>query len=138
MATDNNKDVVQRFVKEVLAGGQLDRIDELVAPGYVNRAFGVGLEAFKGMLAGLSAALPDRRFDIEDLVADGDAVVIRFTSELRDGNGKTISLRGLTFYRRCTSRRDSVAAALRATLPAAGVMTSRRGLFKSYASSAAQ
>jgi predicted SnoaL-like aldol condensation-catalyzing enzyme len=99
MATNNNKDVVQRFVKEVLAGGQLDRIDELVAPGYVNRAFGVGLEAFKGMLAGLSAALPDRRFDIEDLVADGDAVVIRFTSEMRDANGKTISLRGLTFYR---------------------------------------
>ena len=99
MATNNNKDVVQRFVKEVLAGGQLDRIDELVAPGYVNRAFGAGLEAFKGMLAGLSAALPDRRFDIEDLVADGDAVVIRFTSEMRDGNGKTISLRGLTFYR---------------------------------------
>ena len=99
MAMDNNKDVVQRFVKEVLAGGQLDRIDELAAPGYVNRAFGAGLEAFKGMLAGLSAALPDRRFDIEDLVADGDAVVIRFTSELRDGNGKTISLRGLTFYR---------------------------------------
>jgi len=99
MATHNNKDVVQRFVKEVLAGGQLDRIDELLAPGYVNRAFGVGLEAFKGMLAGLSATLPDRRFDIEDLVADGDAVVIRFTSEMRDGNGKTISLRGLTFYR---------------------------------------
>jgi len=98
MATDN-KDVVRRFVKEVLAGGQLDRIDELVAPGYVNRAFGVGLEAFKGMLAGLSAALPDRRFDIEDLVAEGDAVVARFNGEMRDGNGKTISVRGLTFYR---------------------------------------
>jgi predicted SnoaL-like aldol condensation-catalyzing enzyme len=99
MASGNNKDVVRRFIEEVLAGGKLDQIDELVAPGYVNRAFGVGLEAFKGMLAGLSAALPDRRFDIEDLVADGDAVVIRFTSEMRDGNGRTISLRGLTFYR---------------------------------------
>jgi predicted ester cyclase len=99
MATDNNKDVVRRFVREVLAGGQLDRIDELVAPGYVNRAFGVGLEAFKGMLAGLSAVLPDRRFDIEDLVAEGDAVVARYTGEMRDGSGKTISVRGLTFYR---------------------------------------
>jgi predicted ester cyclase len=99
MTTDNNKDVVRRFVKEVLAGGQLDRIEELVAPDYVNRAFGVGLEAFKGMLAGLSAALPDRRFDIEDLVAEGDAVVARYTGEMRDGNGKTVSLRGLTFYR---------------------------------------
>ena len=99
MATDNNKDVVRRFVEEVLAGGQLDRIDELVAPGYVNRAFGTGLEAFKGMLAGLSAALPDRRFEGEDLVAEGDAVVARFTSEMRDGSGKTISFRGMTFYR---------------------------------------
>ena len=99
MATDNYKDVVRRFVEEVLAGGQLDRIDELVAPGYVNRAFGTGLEAFKGMLAGLSAALPDRRFDVEDLVAEGDAVVARFTSEIRDGSGKTISFRGMTFYR---------------------------------------
>ena len=99
MAADNNKDVVRRFIEEVLAGGKLDQIDELLAPGYVNRAFGVGLEAFKGMLAGLSAALPDRRFDIEDLVAEGDAVVARYTSEMRDGTGKTTSVRGLTFYR---------------------------------------
>jgi ketosteroid isomerase-like protein len=85
-------------MEEVLAGGKLDQIDELLAPGYVNRAFGAGLEEFKGMLAGLSAALPDRRFDIEDLVAEGDAVVARFTAETR-GSGKTISYRGLTFYR---------------------------------------
>ncbi len=99
MAADNNKDVVRRFIEEVLTGGKLDQIDELVAPGYVNRAFGVGLAAFKEMLAGLSAALPDRRFDIEDLVADADAVVARYTAEMRDGSGKTTSVRGLTFYR---------------------------------------
>ncbi len=99
MAADNNKDVVRRFIEEVLAGGKLDQIDELVAPGYVNRAFGVGLEAFKGMLAGLSAALPDRWFNIEDLVAEGDAAVARYTAEMRDESGKTISFRGLTFYR---------------------------------------
>ncbi len=99
MAADNNKDVVRRFIEEVLASGKLDQIDELVAPGYVNRALGVGLEAFKQMLAGMSAALPDRRFDIEDLVAEGDAVVARITGEMRDESGKTISFRGLTFYR---------------------------------------
>jgi predicted ester cyclase len=99
MAADNNKDLVRRFIEEVLAGGKFDQIDELLAPGYVNRAFGVGLEAFKQMLAGLSAALPDRRFDIEDLVAEGDAVVARYTADMRDGSGKTASFRGLTFYR---------------------------------------
>ena len=41
MATDQNKEVVRRFINEVLIGGHLDRIDEVLAPGYVNRAFGV-------------------------------------------------------------------------------------------------
>ena len=104
MATDHNKDVVRRFIEEVLVGGQLERLDELAAPSYVNRAFDVDLEAFKGMLAGLTAALPERRFDIEELVAEGDAVVARFTSELRDASGKVISLRGLTYYRLAEGR----------------------------------
>jgi predicted ester cyclase len=99
MATDLNKDVVRRFITEILSGGQLDRVDEFLAPSYVNRAFGVDLPAFKGMLPGLVAALPERRFDIEELIAEGDAVVARYTSEMRDRSGKTISVRGLTYYR---------------------------------------
>ena len=99
MAADQNKDVVRRFIKEVLSGGQLDRVDELLAPSYVNRAFGADLPAFKEMLAGLAAALPERRFDVEELIAEADAVVARFTLEMRDPGGKTISVRGLTYYR---------------------------------------
>jgi predicted SnoaL-like aldol condensation-catalyzing enzyme len=99
MAATENKDVVRRFITEVLMGGQFDRVDELLAPSYVNRAFGADLPAFKAMLAGLAAALPERRFDIEELIADGNAVVARYTSELRAAGGKSISMRGLTYYR---------------------------------------
>jgi ketosteroid isomerase-like protein len=99
MATDQNKEVVRRFINEVLSGGNLDRLDEVLAPNYVNRAFGVDLPAFKGMLPGLVAALPERRFDIEELIAEGDAVVARYTGEMRDRTGKPISVRGLTYYR---------------------------------------
>ena len=99
MATDQNKEVVRRFINEVLSAGHLDRIDQVLAPSYVNRAFGVDLPAFKGMLPGLVAALPERRFDIEELIAEGDAVVARYTNEMRDATGKTISVRGLTYYR---------------------------------------
>ena len=70
MAIDQNKDVVRRFINEVLSGGQLDRLDELLAPGYVNRAFGVDLPAFKEMLGALAGALPERRFDVEELIAE--------------------------------------------------------------------
>jgi steroid delta-isomerase-like uncharacterized protein len=99
MGTDQNKDVVRRFITEVLSGGQLDRIDELLAPSYVNRAFNIDLATFKEMLAGLVAAIPDRRFDVEELIAEGDAVVSRFTFEMRDAGGRTTSVRGLTYYR---------------------------------------
>jgi ketosteroid isomerase-like protein len=99
VSTDENKAVVRRFITEVLVGGKVDLVDELLAPDYVNRAMGTDLTAFKAMLTGLAAALPDRRFDIEDLVADGDAVVARFTSEMTDSTGKAISVRGLTYYR---------------------------------------
>jgi predicted SnoaL-like aldol condensation-catalyzing enzyme len=99
MATDQNKEVVRRFINEVLSGGHLDRIDQVLSPSYVNRAFGVDLAAFKGLVAGLTAALPERRFDIEELIAEGDAVVARYTGEMRDRTGKTVSVRGLTYYR---------------------------------------
>jgi predicted SnoaL-like aldol condensation-catalyzing enzyme len=99
MAATENKDVVRRFITEVLSGGHLERIDDLLAPGYVNRAFGVDLAAFKGMLPGLMSALPERHVDIEELIAEGDSVVARYTMEMRDASGKALSVRGLTYYR---------------------------------------
>ena len=98
MSTEQNKAVVRRFMLEILADGQLGAIDEVLGPSYVNRAIGAGLEAFKGFLSEV-AALPVRRFTIENLMAEGDAVVARFTMELRNAAGETVSARGLTYYR---------------------------------------
>lgn len=98
MSTDENKAVVRRFMTEVLAGGNVDLVDELLAPNYQNRAMGTDLTAFKAMLTSLAAALPERRFDVEDLVAEGNAVVARYTSEMTDSTGKAISVRGMTYY----------------------------------------
>jgi predicted ester cyclase len=72
--------------------------DDLLAPNYMNRATKTDLPAFKEMLTGLKAAIPDRRFDIEELVAEGDAVVARFSYEMADTTGQKISARGLTYY----------------------------------------
>jgi predicted ester cyclase len=104
MPADQNKTVVRRFITEVLSRGEVDRVDELLAPSYVNRAFGAELPAFKKMLAGLVVALPERRFDVEELIAEANAVVARFTLEMRDPDGKTISIRGLSYYRLADGR----------------------------------
>ena len=99
MSAEMNKEVVRRFIREVLSGGRVESVDELLAPGYVNRAFGADLPAFKQMLAGLTAALPDRKFDVEELIAEEDAVVARFTLEVRGPDDRPVAFRGLTYYR---------------------------------------
>jgi ketosteroid isomerase-like protein len=98
MSTDQNKAIVRRFITQVLVGGKVDVADEVLAPNYVNRAMDTDRADFKAFIAN-SPVFSERRFDIEDLVAEGDAVVARFSFEITDPTGKKISARGLTYYR---------------------------------------
>jgi steroid delta-isomerase-like uncharacterized protein len=80
-----NKAVVRRFFAEVVNAGNTDRADEFVAADYVEHqqlpgAEGrQGIEIAKAFLSMMRGAFPDYRFDIEDLVAEGDKVVARLT-----------------------------------------------------------
>ena len=99
MSTEQNKAVVRRFITETLVGGDVDVIDDLLAPNYVNRAMGgVDRASFKAMLSAIGAALPERPMEIEDLVAEGDAVVARFSFGYTLASGEKISGRGMTYY----------------------------------------
>jgi ketosteroid isomerase-like protein len=98
-STDQNKAVVRRFMTEILQGGDFAAIDEVLAPNYVNTAMGgTDLAGFKAMLPAMGAVISSMSFNITDLVAEGDAVVARFTSEMTFANGKKIESRGLTYY----------------------------------------
>jgi predicted SnoaL-like aldol condensation-catalyzing enzyme len=98
MSTEQNKAVVRRFMTEILAGGNLDLVDELLAPNYVNRMSGTDRAATKVLFATLRSALPGLRMQIDNLVAEGDAVVARFTMETATAENKALA-RGLTYYR---------------------------------------
>ena len=94
---EENKQVVRRFLREISSGGDLDRIDDLVAPNYVNHALGdVDLAGFKAMLSGMQAA---SEVKTEDLIAEDDAVVSRSTMKITLASGKTVSVRAITYYR---------------------------------------
>ena len=98
MSTEENEAVVRRFITEVLEGGDLDTIDDVLAPDHVNTAMGVTDPAgFKAMWAAMGAVIPSMRLDIVDLVAEGDAVVARVTTEIIVVNGKRIDGRGLAY-----------------------------------------
>ena len=83
MSTDENKRLVKRFVDEVFGQGQLDSIDELVAPHFVSHTFGFtddGRAKLRAASERIHASLTDVDFGIEDLVAEDDRVAVRLTS----------------------------------------------------------
>jgi predicted ester cyclase len=86
MSSENNKALVQRFFEEVFNEKQLDRADEFVAPDYLDHAAvpgqGPGLEGAKQQRwAMYFAAIPDLHATIDDMVTEGDKVVVRYIVE---------------------------------------------------------
>lgn len=78
--SEENKAIVRRWV-EAFNEGNLDAVDELVTDSYVrhdpNSPEVRGPEEEKQLIAMYRSAFPDLHFTIEDMVAEGDKVVIR-------------------------------------------------------------
>jgi steroid delta-isomerase-like uncharacterized protein len=84
MSTEQNKSIVRRWVEDGWNKGNLAVVDQVYAPGYVQHEAApvpvTSSEALKHYVAGYRGAFPDLHFTIDDLVAEGDKVVWRFTS----------------------------------------------------------
>lgn len=74
-----NQNLVRRIYEEAFNGGRLDILDELVADAYEAPDGGRGAAAVRTNIADIRAGFPDIRFTIEDLIAEGDRVVVRWS-----------------------------------------------------------
>jgi predicted ester cyclase len=81
-STEENKAIVHRFLVEHMVKGNLDVIDELAAPDFVDRSLipgqGPTREDFKRSVAELLEAYPITNFTIEEQVAESDTVVTKY------------------------------------------------------------
>jgi predicted ester cyclase len=82
MSVQENKVKIQRFFKEVMNEGSLHLIDEIYAPDFINhrphRGFQAGVEGLKLRITLLRKSFSNLRYDLEDLIAEGDKVVSRW------------------------------------------------------------
>ena len=99
MSTEQNKAIVRRFITEVLIGGNVELVDELLAAGLRESRDGWHGPRRLQSVADRRLGRSRRQMEIEDLVAEGDAVVARFNYAITLPNGESIRARGLTFYR---------------------------------------
>ncbi|MDQ5827705.1 MAG: ester cyclase [Chloroflexota bacterium] len=83
MSAEKNKALVRRFVDEVQSAGNIDAIDEICSPEFVNHSAPPGVpsncEGVKQLTAMFRQAFPDSYFTVEDMIAEGDKVATRKT-----------------------------------------------------------
>jgi steroid delta-isomerase-like uncharacterized protein len=80
---EQNKEVVRRFLDEVINGRRFDLLPELFAEDFVwhGGSFGEtrGLEEFGAVVKPFYDAFPDLRMTVDDVFGEDDRVVARFT-----------------------------------------------------------
>lgn len=80
MALEENKAIVRRTWEELFNQGNLETADELISATFNNHAAPgspPGPASFKQLVLFYRNAFPDVRFTIEDILAEGDKVVMR-------------------------------------------------------------
>ncbi len=78
-----NKAVVECLVRDIVNGGQVDLLDEVLAGDFVAHGVGPGPSGPDGMRRLIDTwrtAFPDWQDQIEEIVAEGDLVVIKISA----------------------------------------------------------
>jgi len=105
-----NKALLRRFYKEVYADWNMAFSDEVVSPRFTSHdwpASATGSKAFRDYYAALRSAVPDARYEVDDLIAEEDRVVVRWRllgthkGDFRGiaPTGRPIVLKGIAIYR---------------------------------------
>jgi steroid delta-isomerase-like uncharacterized protein len=84
-AEKDNKAIIRQFW-DVWEQGNIDLLDDLLAPEYVNHTLATpdlpsGPEGVKEVVSMFRSGVPDLRVVIEDMIAEGDKVATRYTLE---------------------------------------------------------
>lgn len=87
MSTEENKRLVRRFWDEVFGQGRYDVLDEICAPDYHNHSrsrTAPGMpdnrEGLRQIVMAYRKGIPDVHFTIDDIIAEGDRVICRWTA----------------------------------------------------------
>jgi predicted ester cyclase len=107
MATTPDE-IVIRYYCDLLAHGERDAADEILAPDYVDRGPGAdGRNGFLDRLETIQAAFRNRMVIVEDVMVSGDEVLVRWCAGLRhtgeflgfEPTGEQIDVSGTDVFR---------------------------------------
>ena len=85
MSTEDNKTLMRHFFEEVYTKKKLAALEEFITPNHIDHSAAaaslpVGPEGSRQAIGMMLTAFPDLHVTVEDMIAEGDKVVTRFTS----------------------------------------------------------
>lgn len=79
--SEANKALIRRFLERCLNQGDIDAVGEFVSPEFVDHLFPDhrGIDGVKQGFRDFRTAFPDIHYAFDDIIAEGDRVVVRYT-----------------------------------------------------------
>lgn len=111
MPTEESRELARRFTEECWDRSDVGALDALLAPDFTDRdpapGQGPGREGYKQMAAAYFGAFSDFRVRNEDVIAEADKAVLRWTARGRHtgplmgipATGREVTLRGIDVLR---------------------------------------
>jgi steroid delta-isomerase-like uncharacterized protein len=107
---DDTKAIARRYIEEVWNQGKSSAVGKIVAANVVGHVGGTdirGAETIRKRLNALRTAFSDVQFTVEDSIADGDKVFVRWTFRGRNtgaymgakATGKSVTVTGMNLFR---------------------------------------
>lgn len=104
-----NKTLVRRYIDEVLSANRLEKLDEILGPDFMDRTPGAkvketGPDIIRAAQARIRAVFPTVEYRIEDVIAEGDKVLARYTvqatTHAEEGvPAQKVEIAGMTLFR---------------------------------------
>jgi predicted ester cyclase len=100
MQPEEAKTIVRRFYERCMNADDAAAVAEIIAPDFVDRSYAMsGIDAVLAFMQRSRADFPDLHFTIEDMIAEGDRVAVRWTGHGTHKNGRHATWTGMGFYR---------------------------------------
>lgn len=108
MSTDSNKAVARAFIQQVFQEGRPEAVDALTTLDFVSHGLlGSGPDVMKQAIVRVGKGLSNARFEIHEVVAEGDLVAVRLDSTATQSGefmgmpatGKTYTIEELHLFR---------------------------------------
>lgn len=83
--SEESKVVLKRLFDDILNGGKLEVLDEIVSPDFFNHSTAMGVtpdrEGWRASLGMLLAGYADMHYEVSDLIGEGEMAALRFDTQ---------------------------------------------------------